>query len=309
MLGAPLAMIIGNFVAGWLNQLYGWQVMFMLLGPPGLVLALIARLSLKEPRRARVADRVSQAEGHHSLKEVVVTLWTNTSFRYLWLCFSVTCFFSYGLLQWLPTFFVRSFGLGTAEVGAWIALIYGLGGMLGTYLGGVLATRYAAHNEPLQLRAMATLFSSFGILMAGLYLSPNKYVAFGFCSAAAVGGYMTNGPLFGVIQTLVPQRMRAMSMALIYLFANLVGLGLGPLTVGALSDLFRPWAGEESLRYALLALCPGYLWGAWYLWRGAKTVIRDVEAVQRSDRCDPTMGEAFAPQVEGYSAAALPSRE
>jgi MFS family permease len=77
--------------------------------------------------------------------------------------------------------------------------------------------------------------------------------------------------------------MRAMAIALIYLFANLIGMGLGPLAAGALSDGLRSWAGEESLRYALLALCPGYLWSGWHLWQAGKTVTRDVQAVQSEE--------------------------
>jgi len=85
--------------------------------------------------------------------------------------------------------------------------------------------------------------------------------------------------LFGTIQTLVPESMRAVSFALVYLFANLIGMGLGPLAAGALSDALRPWVGEESLRYALLILAPGYLVCAWHAWRASKTVARDLAAV------------------------------
>jgi hypothetical protein len=70
--------------------------------------------------------------------------------------------------------------------------------------------------------------------------------------------------------------MRAVSVAIIYLFANLIGMGLGPLAAGALSDAFRPWAGEESLRYALLALCPGYLWAAVHIFWSSRTVFGDL---------------------------------
>jgi hypothetical protein len=55
-------------------------------------------------------------------------------------------------------------------------------------------------------------------------------------------------------------------------------MGLGPLVAGALSDAFRQWAGEDSLRYALLTLCPGYLWSGWHLWRASTTVERDLHA-------------------------------
>jgi MFS family permease len=127
---------------------------------------------------------------------------------------------------------------------------------------------------------MAVVYCAFGVIWACIYLSPSPYLAFALMGLGAVGVCMVGGPLFATIQTLVPERMRAMSIAIIYLFANLVGMGLGPLAAGALSDALRPLLGEESLRYSLLVLCPGYLWGAWHLWRGSRTVTRDLEAVQ-----------------------------
>jgi MFS family permease len=95
---------------------------------------------------------------------------------------------------------------------------------------------------------------------------------------AALGGAATTGPVFATIQTLVPARMRATSIAFLYLFSNLIGLGLGPLAAGILSDALRPRFGEESLRYALLTLCPGYVWGAWHLWRASKSLGERVDA-------------------------------
>lgn len=93
---------------------------------------------------------------------------------------------------------------------------------------------------------------------------------------AVVASSTTIGPLLAAIQTLVPPRMRATSIAVTYLFANLIGMGLGPLAAGALSDALRPLFGEESLRYALLALCPGYLWCGWHSWQASRTVTRDI---------------------------------
>jgi hypothetical protein len=97
-------------------------------------------------------------------------------------------------------------------------------------------------------------------------------------------GLMTvNGPVFATIQTLVPERMRAVAFALIYLFANLIGLGLGPLAVGALSDGLQPSFGAESLRYALLILAPGYMWVAAHAWRASRSVTRDLDSARDDD--------------------------
>jgi MFS family permease len=282
MLGAPLATIIGYFVGGWLSQFYGWRATFAMLGFPGLVLSAVAWFTLREPRRRPFHAETTPPPPpvQLSLAAVCMTLWANRTFRHLLLYFSIVYFFGYGIQKWQPTFFIRSYGLKTGELGTWFAIIYGVGGLLGTYIGGELAARRAAHKEGVQLIGMAVAYVVFGIISVCAYLSSSHVWAFAFLGLAILGASMAIGPLFAVIQTLVPERMRAQSIALIYLFANLIGMGLGPLAVGALSDAFRPWAGEESLRYALLALCPGYCWAAWHLWRASKTVTRDVAATQ-----------------------------
>jgi MFS family permease len=296
MLGPSLGMLIGYFLAGWLNEFYGWRVTFILLGLPGLGLAALAWFTLREPRLGKptreAASRFDtpslsqQSEttalsfAHPSLKEACVTLWANSTFRHLLFCFAVAAFFGSGILQWQPAFFIRSYGLETGQLGSWFAVVWGGGGALGTYWGGELASRRAAHNERLQLKAMAGAYCSFGVISALVYISPNPYLAFALMGLAAVGITAATGPLFATIQTLVPEQMRATSIALIYMFANLIGMGLGPLAAGALSDAFQPWVGDESLRYALLALCPGYLWCGWHLWRGSKTVAGDLEHVE-----------------------------
>lgn len=278
MLGGPVSMVIGYFLAGWLNQFYGWRTTFILLGLPGVLLAALARFTLREPRLERSSALMTPCAAEPSLKEVCAVLWRNTTFRHLLLCFSVVYFFGYGIFQWQPAFFVRTYGLETGTLGTWFAGILGLGGILGTYWGGELAARRAANNECLQLRAMAVAYAAFGVLSIFIYFSPNQYCAFAFLALATIGGATANGPLFATIQSLVPQHMRATSIALIYLFANLIGMGLGPLAAGALSDALRPYFGEQSLRYSLLILTPGYGWAAWHLWRARRTVTRDLAA-------------------------------
>ncbi len=151
MLGGALSNLIGYFLAGWLNELYGWRSMFVMLGLPGLALAGLAGLTLREPRVRRTTTPPAQP----AFQEICITLWSCTTFRHLLFCFSVVSFFGYGIAQWLPAFFFRSFGLKSGELGTWLAAIYGLGGAVGMYLGGALASRYAAHNERVQLKAMA----------------------------------------------------------------------------------------------------------------------------------------------------------
>lgn len=282
MLGGSLSVFMGYFGAGWLNELYGWRTMFFMLGAPGVALAVLTGLTLKDPRSAVIAPArtVGKAAAEPTLLQVAATLWSIPTFRHMLCAFSVIFLLSYGIAQWLPAFFIRTHGVGTGELGTWLAVIFGLSGLVGIYSGGELATRYAPNNERLQLRVMAILFGALLFIRPLTYLVPNYYWALALIVPTALVTYVGDGPLFAIIQTLVPQRMRAMSIALIYLFANLIGMGFGPLAAGALSDLLRPWVGEDSLRYALVAMCPGYLWVMWHLWRASQTVTHDLAAIK-----------------------------
>jgi MFS transporter, Spinster family, sphingosine-1-phosphate transporter len=295
MLGMGLSMLVGYFAAGWLSELYGWRKMFILMGLPGVGLAALAWLTLKEPSRVNGAasgagcisgtlpsssETTVLSPAEPSMKEVFVTLWANTTFRHLLYFWSLLYFFSYGVLNWQPAFFVRSFGTTTGELGTWFALIYGVPGTLGMYWGGEWASRCAANDEARQLKIMAVTNAGFnGVTWSLIYLSHNEYLAYALMALSNLGGATLTGPVLATIQTLVPSRMRAMSIAIIYLFANLIGLGLGPLAVGVVSDALQPAFGQESLRYALLSMCPGFLWASWHLWRASKTVTHDLTSI------------------------------
>jgi len=292
LLGGNLSFAIGYFLAGWLNDFYGWRVTFALLGLPGLIPAALTWLTLREPRcnRGPLARRgattmptepsLEAAQPQPTVRQVGASLLASTTFRHLLLSFAVASFFASGILRWLPSFFIRSYHIPTGQLGTWFGLIWGLGGFFGTYLGGELACIYAANNERLQLKGMALAYCAFAAFSACIYLTCSSLLALGCMGLAVIGVAMTNGPILAIVQTLVPSRMHATSIAIIYLCSNLVGMGLGPLVLGALSDALQPHFGGQSLRYALTALSPGYLWGAWHLWRASKAVTLDIEAVQ-----------------------------
>jgi MFS family permease len=289
--GKSLSVVVGYFLAGWLITLYGWRATFALLGLPGIGLAVLAWFTLREPRSAdirtgaevRASSELTQMDSQSrdsvSVLEAVRTLWSNRTFRSLLFCYTVASFFDFGILQWKPTFFMRSFGLDTAELGLWFAVTYGASSVVGLFWGAELAARRAALNERAQLVAMCLAYGGLAILSCVIYLSSNPIVAFIVMGIATLGINMIVAPLFAVLQSLVPPRVRATSTALMYLCANLVGMGLGPWAVGGLSDLLTARLGDESLRYALLIMCPGYLWVASYMWRASRTVMSDLAAV------------------------------
>lgn len=279
----PATLLLGYFVAGWLNEYLGWRTMFMLLGIPGLGLAVLARLTLREPRLATVIEqslanaRADVASTHPGMRRVLGAVWTKATFRHLLISYAIMNFYVAGLAQWVPTFFVRSFGMGTGELGSWLALLMGATSLVSIYAGGELASRYAAHNERLQFRVIAAVYIVQAVDHAFLFLSPNAYVAFVFIGLAQLSGAGVTAPLTAALQSLMPSSMRATAIALVMLCAMLIGGGLGPIAAGALSEALRAAFGPQSLRFALLALSPLSLWAAWHMWLASRTVGHDLK--------------------------------
>jgi predicted MFS family arabinose efflux permease len=281
MMGGSLSVIAGYFLAGWLNERFGWRATFLILGAPGLLLAAAARFTLREPRLQYASIRAVEggdvgeaprAPSSSHLLHVWMTLWRIATFRELLLGYAIIYFFAYGIGQWQPAFLMRTYGVQTQDLGTGFAIIYGAGGMLATYAGGAWAARRAANNERLQLAAIAAAYCCSGLLSVLVYFSGNAITAFAWMGLGSLGVAAASGPLFATIQTLVPEDMRATAVAIVFLFANLIGMGFGPLAVGVMSDAFAASAGNDSLRYALLLMCPGYLWAAWHVWRGRRTI-------------------------------------
>ncbi len=286
MLGGQASILLGTAAAGWLNQLYGWRVAFLVLGAPGLLLAVLVRLCLDEPRlklRAVGLDEptaVAQREGYFTVFKL---LWRLRAYRHLTAGFTIFYLFGFGVGQWVPPFLIRTYGIDTAELGSWYGLIWGVGGIIGVYAGGYLVSRYIADDEPLQLTIMSTLLALFIPLYLGIYLTHSTSVVFSLMIVGALFYTAMIGPLYALIQQVVPANMRAMAIAVALLLSNLIGMGIGPVAVGAMSDFLAPELGTESLRMALVIWTPGYLWAVFHLLRARRYVGEAIE----SSRADP----------------------
>lgn len=299
MMGAPLGMLVGYLVGGWVNELYGWRIVFLVLGVPGVILGVIVKLTLRDPRENLAVDKLSsqqeaQAVVLPSIAETLRALYQKRTFRHLTIALSLLYFVGYGTGQWQPAFFMRTHAMNSGELGIWLALTSGIGGTIGVWLGGYLTTRYAAQRETLQLRALAFLGVVYVLTNFGVYLWPAKYPALWFLALVSMIGMLGIGPLYALVQGLVEVKARAMAVAILYFIINIVGLGLGPLFVGMLSDLLLVAFGGESLRIASLAVMPIYLWGSWHLLLAAQSVKVDLAKMEigqfNSSAADPVDG-------------------
>jgi predicted MFS family arabinose efflux permease len=238
-------------LAGWLGELVGWRATFVVIGLPGLLIALIFWITVREPARPSVNEGSC---GDPSTWRVVAALCRNPAFVHYTFGYSVAVLLLHGHLQWLPAFVHRSFGVSGASLGFSIAMTRALGTVLGLIAGGLLA-HWLAKRDPRAPNRIIFATSALGVLtQAGVLLTANLYVAHAF---SAVVGFVTSlpiGPLTAAIQAQAAPRARATAGAIMLIASSVIGMGGGPLVVGMLSDLLAARAGQESLRYSLMIL-------------------------------------------------------
>lgn len=279
-LGIPFGHMLGLFAGGWLNEAVGWRHAFYFVGVPGIVLALLAWFTLREPPRGMADGLAHSAEAadRPSLLAVARLLWQLPSFRHMAIGGALTAFVGYAVASWNPPFFGRIHGLTTDVIGLYLGLLSGIAGGLGIYLGGALADRLGKRDPrwALWLPALAPI----GVLPLSIfvYLTENPYWAFVYAIIPAICGNFYQGPTFATTQALVPVRMRAMAAAILLLVLNIIGLGLGPLVTGMLSDaLTEAGYGRDALRYALLIVLMVKIWSGLHYYLGARHLARDLE--------------------------------
>ena len=281
-LGIPIGAGIGNLAGGWLNEFFDWRTAFIIVGAPGVLLALLVRLTLREPTRGAYEPKGSASGAQYSISEVLQFMRSLASFKHLAFGAALHAFYGYGAGAFLAAFFMRSHGIPSGELGTWLGVLGFTGGVAGTYLGGYLADKLGTRDLRwyMWLPALATIaYIPFAFL---LYLWPDGRTALVLFFPGALLGGMYLGPTFAMTQTIVPPSMRAMASAVLLFIINIIGLGLGPQGVGILSDVLEPRFGIESLRYALLTIvvvCAA--WSIFHYGMAARTLREDLLAKNR----------------------------
>ncbi len=274
--GNPIHAFIAYLVGGWLYARYGWRSTFLIMGVIGLAVALLVRLTLADPRRA-IAASGEVGPAAPSLPSVLRILWRRRACRQLCIGLVLLYIMGLGLGPWYAAFLIRSHAMATSEVGTVLGLVFGIGGIAGLLLGGEIASRWLSRSERLQMRVVALATASLVPAYIVFLLAPDRSIALaGLGLLILIFNLLLPTP-YAMMQRLVADDMRATLMAVIMFLANLIGMGVGPLLVGALSDTLTPSQGPEALRYAMLALSFVALWAAIHFWKVADTVAADLE--------------------------------
>ena len=246
--GAALAFLAG----GYLIQRYDWRMAFIIVGLPGIVLAILFGLTVKEPPRGWSEGR--SAATTPPLGETLRHLATRRAFILIALASAVQSLSGYGVLTWGPTFLARVHAMSWNDIGVSLGSIIGVAGCLGTFVGGRMADRFGARDVRWYMRLPAIQSLLCVPFVAGFALMPTPELSLlSFVPFYALGA-MYLGPMFAVVQGLAPLRMRTLASAILLFVVNMVGLGLGPLAIGLLNDHVFAAHGAEAIRYSMLTM-------------------------------------------------------
>ncbi|REL25117.1 MFS transporter [Thalassotalea euphylliae] len=276
--GVSIGILFGFLLGGWLNDVFGWRTAFLVVGAPGIILAVIVRYTLKEPLRGLAENKVINEQSPPSFKETLKLLMSRSSFVHMALGSALTAFVGYGFVNWSASFMLRSYEITTTELGVWLAMIIGVGGAIGVFGGGVLADKLAKKD----VRWYAWLPGIAALLGLPFFitfcLTNDKYTALYSLIVPSVMANLFLGCVVATTHSLVGLRMRAMSSAIFFLILNIIGLGLGPSSIGFLSDILSPTYGSQSLRYAMLYILPVVsFWSVCHFYIGSRSLKKDLE--------------------------------
>lgn len=291
-MGVPLGTMAGLAFGGLIADAYGWRVAMLVAGGPGLAVALLTLLTLRETRTRMAADRRRIADAAPGLGQAMRELAGKRAFWWVALAASASAFLAYGHQAFYASFFLRNHAVGVADLahtvgggslkaagflGIALGLIMGIGGLIGALLGGRMSDHYARTDPRMSVLLPAGAFLlSLPITLLAFFV-PYTTVALLLLGPVILLKTFWYGPIFATVQNVVQPRTRATAAAILLGMMSLVGLGLGPVTVGIISDAFaRTFGPAEGLRWALAVTALVSLVPPACLWMASRTLAEEI---------------------------------
>lgn len=284
MLGSPIGNAIGAMAGGWIADVWGWRTAFIAMGAPGIVIAALLLILLREPPRGLAEGAPRQKQAPESFGLVLRTVFAKQTYRHLLAAATLATLGLVGIGQFQMLFFIRTHQLSLTEAGIIQGLSVFVALSLGTLIGG-FGSDWAAKRD----RRWSLWMPAIGVTLAA------AFYAFGFLNASlpvSIGALLMGGlslflfytPTYATAQNLVGPRMRATTVAIIAMCCGLVGSGVGPTLVGFASDRIArvvggPDASADGLRYALATLTLVFLWSALHYVLAARSLRKDLYVV------------------------------
>jgi MFS family permease len=290
-LGVPIGSALAAIGGGYIAQYLGWRQAFLILGIPGLVLAMLVFFTVKEPPRAGGVELKTP-----SFLEAFGELSRKATFWHVALGSAMASFVGYGVGQYLNSFLMRTHGLNILQASQLTGAVLGVAAAVGTFFAGWLSDRIVKRHPNALAWLPALGFAICTPLYLVGYMAPSLYIGIPFMVVGAITHYFYLGCMYASVQGVSSPRIRATSTAVLLFIVNILGYGLGPPVIGALSDFLANTnlaaagltmadcgrtvaeankaacaVGQEfGLRWAIFIGLFGYLWaGAHFLfaWR------------------------------------------
>jgi predicted MFS family arabinose efflux permease len=271
-MGVPLGLGIGTAIGGWIAASFGWRTAFFAVAAPGILLSLLLLVFVREPRRERVADAppvpgfgATLAMFFQSPRLLLITLST-----------ALGAFCCYGLMAWLAPYLIRVLGMTLKEVGSYLSIMLAISLGAGIWASGVLSDRFGA-REPRMYAWIPGAALALGAPALWLATTQDDWrIALPLFGIPLGLSIFYLAPSVAAFARIVPAEQRSTASALLLLFLNLIGLGLGPYLIGVVSDAALAEHGTQSLRIAFTALIPMFIVAALACLASARTLNRAI---------------------------------
>jgi predicted MFS family arabinose efflux permease len=273
MLGPHMGTLFGLGAGAWIAHQYGWRTAFIVMAVPGILAALLLRWTCVEPLRgtwdAPDAPQAEAAQPKQPLREILLEVWRTPGFAWIAVAGMLFGLAGYGLGIWGTAFLVRTHGLNLRDAGILVGLTGGVAAIIGALLSGWLTDKLVARDPRWQM-GVPIVGTAIAIPLGMAYLlwpagdvwqigALKVPVAMGFSLLFSVFAVWWTAPSYAAITTLVGASRRATSVAVYNLGLTVCGIGLGPFSVGVLSDLLTPAFGPLALRWALVIVMGGFV--------------------------------------------------
>jgi MFS family permease len=258
-LGVPLGSMIGAFAGGRIAAAYNWRVAFYVVGAPGVLLALLMLLLVREPKRGGLDPYLDGATAHDAAPPLITAIAGFFADRTLVLTAvssALSAFVGYAGLIWNPQFLEIVKGMGKVQIANYYALTLGVTGVIGTFGAGWLVDRLSRHDRRWFAWVPALSFLLSIPCFLGMLWAPTWQLAMLFLAGPLLLNSMYLAPALAVVQNAVAPGRRTMAGAILLFVLNLVGLGVGPVYVGRIADAMEPVHGKNALAIGYAALIP-----------------------------------------------------
>lgn len=282
-IGIPIGIMLTIALGGLIAEAVGWRNTFLCFGIPGFILAVIFQFGVAEPARGG-SDGISHARPALPLRPTLLRLARSRSFMLVATGATCQAMAGFSVAYWIPSYYIRAYGLPTGTVALYVGPIFGIGGLIGMLLSAALASWLSRRDIRWQswVPAISSLCAS--AIFIGVLFAPSFEASVALLFFFTVFANSFVGITDALVQSVVPLAMRGLAAAVKTSMLNLVGFGLGTQLTGALSDAFNTATDGEGLRYALSAITLGAVVAVILYLLSARHLVTDLESALRESR-------------------------